>query len=284
MLAMRRGLEVFIQLVIVYSIVALFVELEQDEGGPTPAYFAWSEYFVATIFTVEYAVRWVASRSLRYPLSWMAVIDLLAVAPFYLGFFADPAQLRHLRMLRVLRILKLDRQGDAAASLWRAYSRIKHEIRLTAIAGLVVALLGAVAIFELERETQPQNFGHITDAAWYILATVTTVGYGDRVPVTTGGRVVGGLVMLSGLVLFGTFVSLVGGAFVEEIRRVRVAHEEAKGLPPALMHRAAERFDPHEVLAAIHSHQIPPGRTASHRDTTHLLELACRALQKHRDS
>ncbi|MDB5311181.1 MAG: voltage-gated potassium channel [Gemmataceae bacterium] len=235
MAARRPWLERLVQLLIVYSIATLFLELEIDSHSPSSGFFLWSERAVAAAFTVEYLLRWIASRSWRYPLRPMAVIDLLAVAPFYVGFFVDPAALRLVRLLRVVRVLKLDRQGAAAVSLYRAYSRIRHEIQLTAIAGLVVGLGGTAAVFELERGAQPEAFGRISDSAWYILATVTTVGYGDRVPVTPGGRIVGGMVMLSGLVLFGTFVSLVGSAFVEEIRRTRIAAESKGGLPPDLM-------------------------------------------------
>ena len=232
MLPIREKLEGLVQALILYSLVMLFVELEVAPLGVTSGFFLWSERVVALGFTIEYLTRWIASRNWRYPLRPMAVIDLLSVLPFYVGFFVDPSALRWVRVLRVMRLLKMDRDGAAARSLYRAFFRIRHEVKLVAVAGMMVCMSASVLIFELEREVQPETFGKISDASWYVLATVTTVGYGDRVPITAGGRIVGGLVMLSGLVLFGTFVSLVGSAFVEEIRRNRERLAEEKKLPP----------------------------------------------------
>lgn len=225
---LRNRLEAIVRIITVYSLVMLFIELEISPRGQADSYFLWSERLVAVAFTIEYITRWLASRSIRYPLQPMAIVDLLCVFPFYLGFFVDPASLRFVRVLRVVRLLKLDRDGDAARGLFRAFYRIRHEIKLITVAGLMVGLSATVAVFEFEREAQPVAFGRVSEALWYVLATVTTVGYGDRVPVTYGGRIVGGAVMVSGLILFGTFVSLVGGAFVEEIRRSRESPNQKK--------------------------------------------------------
>jgi voltage-gated potassium channel len=274
MSARRRWLEALIRWTILYSIVTLLLELELAGDDPNSGWFFWSELVVAGIFTVEYLVRWVVSGRLRYPLRPMAIIDLLAVVPFYLGFFVDPEALRLLRMLRLVRFLKLDRRGSAALSLYRAFRRIRHEIRLIALAGVAVGLAGSAAVYELEQKANPEQFSQYSDSVWYILTTVTTVGYGDKVPATAGGRLVGAMVMLSGLILFGTFVSLVGGAFVEEIRRGRMG-ADGDGLPADLM--AGETVDPGRVLVAIEEDRIPFGDTATHQDTVRLLERMCRA-------
>jgi voltage-gated potassium channel len=275
MFARHRWLEVLIRWVIVYSIAALFIEMEVSPDGHPTGWLLWSERVITAVFTLEYLARWAGSRSWWYPLRPMAVIDLLAVLPGYLILLGTPTPVGLLRVLRLARLLKLDRHGDAVTTLYRAYRRIGPEIRLTALAGLSVGLVATVAVFEFERHEQPKNFGRISDAAWYILATAATVGYGDLSPKTPEGRLVGAAVMLSGLVLFGTFVSLVGGAFVEEIRRNR-ARAEGEGLPAGLM--KAERFDPAGVLAAIESGAIPAGETPAHRDTVRLLERACRVV------
>lgn len=216
---MGTRLEWLVRALTIYSLVMLFVELEVAPNGASTGFFLWSERVVAAAFTIEYVARWIASRSWRFPLQPMAIVDLLCVLPFYLGFFIDPDSLRFVRVLRVVRLLKLDRDGAAASSLFRAFYRIRHEIKLVTVAGLMVGMAATVAVFEFEHDAQPEQFARASDALWYVLATVTTVGYGDRVPVTYEGRAVGAIVMLSGLILFGTFVSLVGSAFVEEIRK-----------------------------------------------------------------
>jgi voltage-gated potassium channel len=275
MFARYRWLEALIRWVIVYSLATLFIELEVAPDGPPPLWFLWSERVITVVFTLEYLTRWVGSRSWWYPLRPMALIDLLAVLPGYLILLGTPpSSVRLVRLLRLARLLKLDRHGAAVTTLYRAYRRIGPEIRLTTLAGVTVGLCASVAVYECERVKQPEEFGRISDGAWYVLATVTTVGYGDKVPKTSEGRLVGAVVMLSGLVLFGTFVSLVGGAFVEEIRRNRVK-AEGEGLPAGLMD--ARAFDAAAVLAAIESGAIPPGGTPAHRDTLRLLGMACRA-------
>lgn len=267
--------EVVVQIVIVYSLVVLFLDLELSDRGNWGEFFTISEWVVGVVFTLEYVTRWVASRSWWYPLRLVAVIDLLAVLPFYLWLIGGREMLRFARVLRVVRVLKLDRHGEASATLYRAYYRIRHEIRLTALGGLVVGLCGTVLVFELEREVQPEEFARVSDAGWCILATVTTVGYGDKVPQTNGGRLVAGMVMLSGLVLFGTFVSLVGGSFVEEIRRKRIERERlSRHTQPG----SEEHFDAHAVVLAIQSGIIPPGDSPAHQHTVQLLERACQVM------
>lgn len=180
----------------------------------------------ALAFTAEYLARWRLSGSWLYPLRPMAVIDLLAILPFYLSHFVDLRSLRLVRLLRAARLLKLYRYSDAAETLGRSFLRIRHELGVIGAALALVCWCGALAIHEAEREAQPEAFARLSDSLWFVLATVTTVGYGDKVPVTAAGRLLAALVMLSGLTLYGTFISLVGGSFVEEIRRNRTAPQE----------------------------------------------------------
>src|SRR5262245_35528824 len=242
----RRYLELFIQVLIFYSIGVHFIEVEYTGTERSTGLWLWSERCVAAIFTAEYITRWVASRRWLYPLRPMAVLDLLAILPFYVGFFVDLRSLRLIRTLRVLRLFKLTRHGRALATLSNAFHRIRHEFAVIGFALFIVCWCSAVAIFELERHAEPKRFGKLSDAVWYVLVTVTTVGYGDLYPVTGGGKLVASCTMIAGLALFGTFISLVGGAFVEELRRSWV--EPATPEPPGagfddLRLMAVETFD-----------------------------------------
>src|SRR5262249_23565284 len=155
---------------------------------------------------------------------------------------------------RVLRLFKLTRQGRALATLCDAFHRIRHEFAVIGFALLIVCWCSAVAIFELERHAEPKRFGKMSDAVWYVLVTVTTVGHGGLYPVTGGGKLVASCPMIAGLALFGTFISLVGGAFVEDLRRSRVGpappERPGAGLDDLRL-MAAETFDPERVLTAI---------------------------------
>src|SRR5690242_7977919 len=102
MFARRRWVEALIRWVILYSIAALFIELEVAPDGPPPSWFLWSERVITAVFTLEYLARWVGSRSWRYPLRPMALVDLLAVLPGYLILFgATSSSVGLVRLLRL---------------------------------------------------------------------------------------------------------------------------------------------------------------------------------------
>lgn len=218
---LRRRLELFIQVLILYSIATHFVEVEIVGSDRSTGFWLWSERLVASIFTIEYLIRWRLSSSWLYPFRPMAIVDFLAVFPFYVGFVVDLRSLRLIRSLRVLRLFKFYRYNTALQNIGAAFYRVRHEFTIIGFALFIVVWCGALAIHELEPERQPEVFGRFTDAIWFVLVTVTTVGYGDKVPVTGEGKLIAGAIMVAGLTLFGTFISLIGGSFVEEIRRAR---------------------------------------------------------------
>ena len=214
-----RWIEHAIIVLIVFSVVVHFVELEFGEDGWGVRFFNWCDLIITVAFTIEYFVRWRLSRSLRYPLQPMAIIDLLAILPFYLGFLIDLRTLRLFRALRALRLFKLYRYTNAMKKIKNAFVRVRYEFAVVGFAVLTLGWVCATMLYELEREAQPQAFGRFSDSAWYTIVTLTTVGYGDKVPITFGGRAIAVVMMVAGLGLFGTFVSLVGSAFLEELRR-----------------------------------------------------------------
>jgi voltage-gated potassium channel len=282
----HRYLELFIQVVILYSIVTHFLEVEHTDPEHAVEFFFWSELVVATLFTVEYLVRWIASRSLWYPLRPMAVVDLLAVLPFYVSSLIDLRSLRLVRTLRVLRLFKLERHNHALQNLLNAFHRVRHEFAIVGFAALVVVWCSSLAVFELEREVKDGGFGRLSDAVWFVLVTVTTVGYGDKVPHTAGGKFVAGCTMIAGLALFGTFISLIGTAFLEEVRRsIRQASGAAPGgpdgeaaVPESLGSMTQATFDPRQVLQAIDGGALHGAGGGAHPETVRLLAVACRAL------
>lgn len=261
----HRYLELSILALIIYSIAIHFAELEFCDAAHPPEFFVWSERIVTVLFTIEYIARWIASRKLFYPFQLMALIDLLAVLPFYVGVMVDLRSLRVIRALRILRLFKLYRYTNAMESIGNAFHRVRYEFGVIGFAVLTLAVLGAVAIFELEHAAQPEAFARLSDAAWFVLATITTVGYGDKVPVTPAGRTATAMVMIGGLGLFGTFVSLIGGAFVEELRKTPSTEAESPAAP--------EEFDPRSVLA-----QVGDGSAILHGEAVRLLVVACQRL------
>ncbi len=274
----HRYLELSILVLILYSIAVHFVELEFTDSEQSAGFFHWSECVLAGLFTVEYLGRWVASRSLLYPLRLMAIIDLLAILPFYVGVLVDLRSLRVVRAFRILRLFKLYRYTNAMQCIGNAFSRIRYEFGIIGFAVLTLGWLGAVAVFELEHAAQPEAFAKLSDAGWFVLATITTVGYGDKVPVTIGGRLATAFVMLGGLGLFGTFVSLIGSAFVDELRKSAGAKTKSLGVrPDASIEVTEKNFDPHIVLVML-GNGVDDSHGLTHTEALRLLKVACDRL------
>ena len=196
----------------------------------------WSTVFIVLEFTagfvflVEYLLRlWVADlhppfrrltpfqARLHYALQISAIIDLLAVLPFILGFILPAADFKALVVLRLLRFFKLARYSPALRSLANAIGGERHALIASLVIIFGVMLLAATGMYLVERHEQPEKLGTIPDAMWWALATLTTVGYGDVTPVTGFGKMLGGLVMLMGYGLFALPIGIVATAFAREI-------------------------------------------------------------------
>lgn len=212
----------FIQFLILYSVVMYFVEVEVTNLEHSIGFFLWSERLVAVIFTIEYLVRWYyAEDRKKYLWTWTALIDIVAIIPFWLGFFLPVDYLKWVRTLRLLRLFKLNRYNGALTHLGTAFYKTRHEVALLGFVCLIIIAFGSVAIYETEHHAQPDKFCHLSDGMWYTMVTLTTVGYGDLCPMTKLGKLVAVIIMLSGIGLFGTFVSLIGAALVDEFRTER---------------------------------------------------------------
>ncbi len=202
-------------------------EVEQAHYG-----FLWAfDTFSVVVFTVEYAVRlWVVPEHplfaalspmrarLKYATSFHAVIDLLAILPFYLAVLVQ-IDLRFLRVLRILRLLKLTRYSPAFDALARVVYIQRRPLAATVVIAGMLLIFAASVIHLIEHTAQPETFGSIPKSMWWTIVTMTTTGYGDVVPVTPLGRVFGGLLMLSGIGLLALPTGILATGFVQEIRK-----------------------------------------------------------------
>ena len=151
----------------------------------------------------------------------MMIIDLLAILPFYLYLLVpfDLRALRVLRLFRLFRLLKLLRYSPALLTLKRVVAREYRALLGALLLMMMLMLFSAAIIYFLEREAQPDKFGSIPAAAWWALATLTTIGYGDIVPITPWGKVFGGIVMLFGLGMFALPIAILATGFSQESAR-----------------------------------------------------------------
>ena len=215
----------------------LFVIDSVDPGGRR--LFAQAEYGILTVFTIEYALRmWVCTSDprygrrlgrLRYAVTPMALVDLVAILP---GLNLLPLGLSlpvELTAVRAFRLLKLIRYVPAVKILGRAFLRVRREFGALFVVMVLVVVSAGILLFRIEGEANPEQFRSIPHAMWWGIVTMTTVGYGDQIPVTATGRLVGSLVMIFGIGMFALPAGLLGAAFTEEMnlelerrRRLRV--------------------------------------------------------------
>tara|TARA_Y100001968_G_scaffold302678_1_gene316191 strand:+ start:287 stop:760 length:474 start_codon:yes stop_codon:yes gene_type:complete len=129
----------------------------------------------------------------------MAIIDLLAVAPFYLAAAVDLRGIRVFRLLRITRLLKLGRYNKAINTLGTAFKRSAPELLVFTVVTLMTLSISAMALYYAEHEAQPEVYSSLPVSLWWSVVTLTTVGYGDVYPITVLGKVVAAAVMLIGI-------------------------------------------------------------------------------------
>ncbi|MGE3246206.1 MAG: cyclic nucleotide-gated ion channel [Beijerinckiaceae bacterium] len=216
---------------ILVSIAAMIVESMPHVTDRWSKWLYGVEVFVIAGFSLEYIARlWSAPDATpyaemhpaearwRYVISPMAIVDLLSIVPLFLSLFAG-IDLRALLMLRLLRFFKLARYSPGMRSLLNALDSERKALFASAVVLAGVVLISASIMHLLEGAAQPDKFGTIPESMWWAIVTLTTVGYGDVVPVTAFGRIVAALTMISGLVMLALPVGIIATAFAEEIHR-----------------------------------------------------------------
>lgn len=222
-------LEGFLQLLIFLNLISFSVEtLPGLEDGARQA-LSMFEVFSVAVFTIEYIARTMHSRPrLSYVTSFMGLIDIVSILPFYLGLAFDLRSMRALRLMRVFRIFKLARYSAAARRFHLAFIYAREELILFGAAALIVLYLAAVGIYFFEHDAQPDVYVSVFHSLWWAIVTLTTVGYGDAIPVTLGGRVFTSLVLIAGLGIVAVPTGLLAAALSKAREHEREIEEAEK--------------------------------------------------------
>ncbi len=228
---LARAVDKFLIALILANVAAILLESVDEIEKAYGYYFTAFEMFSVTVFTVEYVARiWVATENprgrvhgtirdrLRYLTSFHGIVDLLAILPFYLSavIAIDP---RVLRALRLFRLLKLTRYSSALTIFGQVLHSQRHSMGATVILLLVLLMFAATMIYLFESETQPKAFGSIPSSMWWTIVTITTLGYGDVVPVTPIGKTFGGFLAVMGVLMLALPTGILANGFAEEIRK-----------------------------------------------------------------
>lgn len=180
-----------------------------------PVWLRLANGIVLFCFAIEYGLRlWAAPNRRGYATSFWGIIDLLAFLPMLLFYAFDTRAVRALRLVQVLRVLKFARYNKAVARMRGAFRDIRDELTVALVLAGIVLYLAAVGIWIFEHEAQPDAFGSVFHCLWWAVATLTTVGYGDVYPITMGGRIFTGVILVIGLAVVAIPTGLVSAALM----------------------------------------------------------------------
>lgn len=228
----QRVVSVLLAVLIVANVIATMLATLPELDPSQLRALMWFERVSIGIFLVEYllrawscvedprhAVRW---GRVRYLLTPMALIDLLAMVPTLLPELGvDLRSLRVLRLLRMLTILRLGRYSTGMQLMGRVVWTRRGELGALLLIVVVLLLCAATIMYFLEHDAQPRIFASIPHSLWWAIVTLTTVGYGDAVPVTLAGKLVGGLVALLGVGVVAMPAGILASGLNDELARLR---------------------------------------------------------------
>ena len=277
-----RTVDIALMTLISLNVIAVILESVPAYDAAYGQFFFAFEVLSVGLFTAEYLCRvWsvvdhedesLGYRSpftgrLRYMLTPMAIIDLLAIIPFYLTIFFQ-VDLRFLRVLRLFRIFKLTRYSSSMTLL---LSVLKEEAKPIAASMFVLFLLVIIAAsmtYLAEHTAQPDKFGTIPAAMWWAIITMTTVGYGDVIPVTVIGKFLAACIGIIGMGMVALPAGLLASGFNSALHRRRREYEEA--VEEALANGVLS----HSEIEQLEETQVELGIT--HEDAMELLETGIR--------
>jgi voltage-gated potassium channel len=221
----------FIVFFIVLSIGVTVIESVPRFNDHYGRLFQALELVCLVVFSIEYYIRmWIAAEHVpyrhmsplracwAYMISPQGIVDFLAVMPLWVAMLGFD-DLRVLIILRILRVLKFARYSSGMRSLLEVLAAERRALLACLVILGCATLVAATAMHLVEGHVQPDKFGTIPDAMWWAIVTLSTIGYGDVVPATGGGRLIASATIVCGLIMIALPVGIVANAFSEVIHR-----------------------------------------------------------------
>lgn len=239
----KKFFDIFMITLIFISVIILVREVKSEVSLEL---LFFNNYVVSFIFLIEYLLRlWVSSSvtqviidqnehdtmlgdkfnyikplgeivkvKLKYMLSFKAIIDLLAILPFF-------HQLRLIRIFILFRVFKLFRYAKSIQTFTSVIAAKKFEFLTLLIFASIIVFVSSVLIYVMEANIPNSPIGTLFEAAYWSIVTISTVGYGDITPSTEAGRVVAIFVIISGIAVFSFTTSLIVTAFTEKLDEIK---------------------------------------------------------------
>ncbi len=225
-----RTVNLLLIVLISLNVIAIFLETVDPIYSEHRQAFWYFELFSVAVFTFEYIARVWSSIDLedtiddspivgrlKYMLRPIALVDLIAILPFYLSLYMA-IDLRFLRVLRLLRLLKITRYSPAMGALLDVVKKESDALLAAFTVLMMMLVISSAGIYLIENELQPDTFGDMPSSMWWAIVTLTTVGYGDVVPITTLGKVFGGIISLLGIGMIALPAAIMASGFAEHIQ------------------------------------------------------------------
>ncbi len=229
---LSRIFDIFIISLISLNVLAVIFETIESLSSQYKLFFRSFEIFSVAIFSIEYILRITTCTSdkaykqpligrIKFALKPLIIIDLMAIAPFYLPFIFpfDLRFIRAIRLFRIIRLFKISRYSSSLKLLGNVFKTRKEDLFITAFMIFILLIISSSLMYFVERDVQPELFSSIPDAMWWGVATLTTVGYGDVYPVTKVGKLIGAVISILGIGMFALPAAILGSGFIEEIQK-----------------------------------------------------------------
>lgn len=222
----------------IYVLLALFAQTVLPLSPETNLLIDRLDFAICLVFIYDFFVRLYKAQSKRAFLKW-GWIDLVSSIPMFEALRWG----RLIRLIRILRILRAFRSTKILLN-YIFLNRAQGTFATVALISIVLVVFSAIAILNLENAPE-SNIKTSADALWWSFVTITTVGYGDKFPVTHEGRVIAAVLMTAGVGLFGTFTAYIASYFLEAERQkeeseiqmliaeVRLLREKVECLEPS---------------------------------------------------
>jgi voltage-gated potassium channel len=244
--------DIFLIVLIFFNVLAVILETIENFASFYKFYFSVFEVFSVVIFTIEYMLRlWTCtgydkfkmpfSGRIKFVFTPLALIDLLAILPFYLPMIIpiDLRFIRVLRLFRLFRLLKLGRYSRSLRTLGNVMKEKKEELIMTVFAVLILLVIASSLMYFIENKAQPTQFSSIPASMWWGVSTLTTVGYGDIYPITPAGKFLGAIIAIFGIGMFAIPAGILASGYAEEIQKL---HSKQKTCP----HCGKDIDEPHK--------------------------------------
>ena len=203
----NTGYEIFVALVSILAILNLILVNAIDDAHLDTVLLIMNG-FLSCIFLVDFLYRlFTAESKSTYFFRQYGWADLVSTAPIpALKLF------RIFRLVRVIRLLRANGTTRIVRSLVK--DRAGSALVILLLLGILVLEFGSLYILNIEQDARGANITTASDALWYVIVTISTVGYGDRYPVTDRGRLIGSLIIVVGVGIFGTFTGFLANLFL----------------------------------------------------------------------